>query len=38
MPDLKKNLLQGKMNQDLDESLLLNLQYIDSVNIEVISS
>ena len=38
MPEIKNTFTQGKMNQDLDERIVPNGQYIDAMNIKVTSS
>ena len=38
MPEIKNTFVQGKMNQDLDERIVPNGQYIDAMNIKVTSS
>ena len=38
MPEIKNTFTQGKMNQDLDERIVPNGQYIDAMNIKVSSS
>ena len=38
MPEIKHVFNQGKMNKDLDESLVRNGQYRDAMNIQVSTS
>jgi len=38
MSEIKNTFTQGKMNQDLDERIVPNGQYIDAMNIKVTSS
>jgi len=38
MPEIKNTFTQGKMNQDLDERIVPNGQYIDAMNVKVTSS
>ncbi len=38
MPEIKHSFSQGRMNKDFDERLLPNGEYIDAMNIEVLTS